>query len=182
MPPTLAQTDFRVRPTAAGTSARASSIAADMAAPITRRRPQPQPPNRHPQRHLQWQTRSLAAAWSAALYCGGWAVGVGGEAGGAGAGVLVTAWGAPGAPFERKKRGARPAPGGELVGPWARLGRAVVGVGRVGFVLLTVGKDCDGGFVHAGEQRDHRQDAGLVAQLPGEGTGVEVEPSGCGRS
>ena len=33
--------------------------------------------------------RSLAAAWSAALYCGGWAVGVGGEAGIAGANVLV---------------------------------------------------------------------------------------------
>jgi hypothetical protein len=44
-----------------------------MAVPSTRHRPQPQPPNRHLQRHLRWQISSFAAAWPAALNCGGWA-------------------------------------------------------------------------------------------------------------
>jgi hypothetical protein len=63
---------------------------------------------------------------------------------------------------------------------WARSGRAVVGVGGAGFVLLAIGADRDRALVHPGQQLDHRQQAGAVAQLPGDRPGVEVEPVDAG--
>ena len=60
--------------------------------------------------------------------------------------------------FNRKKNGGPANPRvGELAGPWVQewLCCAVVGVGRVGFVLLTVSKDRDGSLMDTAEHLDH---------------------------
>jgi len=57
--------------------------------------------------------------------------------------------------------------------PWVWL---PVGGGGVGGVVVSVEEDRGGGVVDLGEEVDGGQQAGLVADLPGDGSGVEVQP------